>query len=311
MARNSRFSLILVGMVVMITVLAGVANAKGVTPSLFATQKGCESAVNAGEGAYKFYVPKYLGGNKKNPVDGVTSVVAPLEAVACVQMDTTAGKKWVAQPEGAEFRFWKNADGSFKETPYARHDCGNKVYGIVYPAPEVSVSEKKAEAEVKAPAPRSGYQIGDPCIALTPDLKQAQGAITQVFADGGASCDAVVEVVVPSKGKAIAQYIICPLAGGLVGYQRSGATGAISGAVAGAGGTYVGRELGGENWGWVGCATGPAVGLIKWGKGGVPSKGGPVNPPLGPVNPIVGGPVNPPLGLVNPIVGGGPINPLL
>lgn len=285
MARNSKVSLVLVGVVIMITILAGVANAKGATPSMFSTKEACESAVNAGEGAYKFYVPKYLGGNKKNSTDGITKVVAPLEAVACVQMDTTAGKKWVAQPEGAEFRFHKNADGSFQETPYARHDCGNTVYSISYPTPEVAIPEKKAEAQ----APRSGYQIGDPCIAVTPDGKSVQGAITQVFADGGASCDATVEVSVPSKGTAIAQYIICPLAGGLVGGYKSGFPGAITGAVSGAGGTYAGRKLGGENWGWVGCASGPIGGLVKWGKGGSPTKGGAINPPLS------GGPVSPPL----------------
>lgn len=291
MARNSKVLATLAGVVIMITLLAGIANA-GVAPSVFATQKSCETAVNAGEGAYKFYVPKYLGGAKKNPVDGgATKVVAPLEAVACVHMDTTAGKKWVVQPEGAEFRFKVNEDNSLADVPYARHDCGNPVYGISYPTP--MLPEKKAEA--KAEVPRSGYQIGDPCIAVTPDGKQAQGAITQVFSDGGASCDAVVEIPVPSKGKAFAQYIVCTTAGGLVGYYRNGTTGAISGAVAGAGGTYAGRELGGENWGWAGCVTGPAVGLIKWGKGGNPVKGGPVNPPLGPVSPLGGGPVSPPL----------------
>jgi len=291
MARNNKVSLILAGVVIMFIILAGVANA-GATPSIFATKEACESAVNAGEGAYKFYVPKYLGGSKKNPVDGgATKVVAPLEAVACVHMDTTAGKKWVVQPEGAEFRFKINADNSLEDVPYARHDCGNKVYSISYPTP--TIPEKKVAAEV--PVVKAGYQIGDPCMALTPKGEPAQGVITQVFADGGASCDAVVEVPVPSKGKAFAQYIICTSAGAVVGYQRSGPTGAFSGAFAGAGGTYIGREFGGENWGWVGCATGPAVGLIKWGKGGSSVKGGPVNPPLGPVNPVVGGPVNPPL----------------
>lgn len=290
MARNGKVSLVLVGVVAIVITLAGFANA-WVVPSMFETQKSCESAVNAGEGAYKFYVPKYLGGHKKNPVDGgATKVVAPLEAVACVHMDTTAGKKWVVQPEGAEFRFMLNADNSLVDAPYARHDCGNKVYGISYPTPEVP--EKKVAA---VEAPRVGYQIGDPCTALTPKGEAAEGVITEVLANGGAICDAVVEVPVLSKSKAFAQYIVCTTAGAVVGYKRSGTTGAISGAVAGAGGTYVGRELGGENWGWAGCVSGPAVGLIKWGKGGTPVKGGPVNPPLGPVNPLVGGPVNPPL----------------
>lgn len=292
MARNSKVSLVLVGVVILLTILSGVANAEGATPWMFETKEGCWAAVNAGEGAYKIYVPKDLRGSKKDPVDGVTSIAAPLETVsgvACVEMKTQRGRKFVPQAEGTEFRFRIKADKSLEDVPYARHDCGNKVYSISYPTPKLPESEKKTEA------PRSGYQIGDPCIAVTPDGKQAQGAITQVFSDGGASCDAVVEIPVPSKGKAFAQYIVCTTAGAVVGYQRSGPTGAFSGAVAGAGGTYVGREVGGENWGWIGCATGPAVGLIKWGKGGSSVKGGPVNPPLGPVSPIVGGPVNPPL----------------
>lgn len=287
MARNSKkISFVFVGAMITIAIFAGIADA-GVAPAAFETREACHSAVLSGEGAYRIYVPKDLSGAGKNPVDGITKVMAPLETVigvACVEMNTQWGRKFVPQSEGTEFRFKVNADGS--RTPYARHDCGNKVYSISHPTPKQSEPEKKAE--VKAEIPRSGYQVGDPCMALTPDEKSTQGVITQVFSDGGASCDAVVEVSVPSKGKAIAQYIICPLAGGLVGGYRSGFPGAITGAVAGAGGTYTGRELGGENWGWTGCVTGPLAGLIKWGDGESSLvKGMPVKPPT------AGGPINP------------------
>lgn len=285
MARNSKVSLVLVGIVFLFTIFAGVANA-GVAPSMFATKEGCESAVLAGEGAYKFYVPKYFGGSKKNPVDNVTSVAAPLEGVACVEMDTTAGRKFVPQAEETEFRFSVSEDSSLKDTPYARHDCGNKVYSISYPTP--TIPEKKVEA--KAQAPRSGYQIGDPCMAVTPDGKPAQGAITQVFANGGASCDAVVEIEVPGIGTTIAKYGTCMAAGGIVGGYKNDVPGAITGIVSAGLGTYAGSKLFGEKWGWLsGCVTGPVGGLVKWEGGNSLIRGGAVNPPLS------GGAMNPPL----------------
>lgn len=287
MARNNKFSSVFAGVVVIFAIFAGVANAE-VIPSMFATEKACWSAVLAGEGAYKFYVPKYLGGNKKDPVNGTTKVAVQLPATACVEMNMEAGKKWVAQPEGSEFRFNVKSDGDLEKTPYARHDCGNKVHRISYPTPEPT-ARKKEEAVV--PAPVAGYRVGNPCTAIAPDGKPAQGVVTQVFADGGASCDAIVEVLVPSKSKAFAQYVLCTSAGAIVGYKRSGPVGILSGGAAGATGTYLGREIGGENWGWAGCVTGPAVGAfeINLGDGkstilggsavAPPTSGSPVSPP--------------------------------
>lgn len=286
MARNSKVSLVLVGIVFLFTILAGVANA-GVAPAAFETREACHSAVLSGEGAYRIYVPKDLSGAKKDPVDGVTKVVAPLETaigVACVEMNTQWGRKFVPQAEGTELRFKVNADGS--RTPYARHDCGNKIYSTSYPTPKQA--EKKAEAEAP-PSPILGPKVGDLCTSIDETSGKVFSGQVNVDAYGGAYCGGEDEVEVPGIGTAIAQYTICPLAGGFVGYSRSGVPGALSGAVAGAGGTYVGRAIGGENWGWAGCVTGPAVGLIKWGKGGSPRGGSPVSPPLS------GSPFNPPL----------------
>src|SRR3989344_5435415 len=281
MARNSKVSLVLVCVVIMFTIFAEVANATGATPSIFETKEACWSAVNAGEEAYKFYTPRYFNRHKKNPVDNINSVVAPLEGVGCVEMDTTAGRRFVPQAEGTEFRFKKNADGTLKDTPYARHDCGNKVYSISYPTPnlpEAPEAEKKVEVQQAPLFPSTPatpvYRVGDPCTATdSASGKSFPGLIEAIHPDGSASCAAKVEVSTPGKGTAIAQYVFCPLAGGLVGYSRSGATGAVTGAAAGAGGTSFGRRLGGENWGWTGCIIGPIAGLIKWGDGGSPRGG--------------------------------------
>lgn len=293
MARKSKVFFVFVSVMVMFTTFAEVANATGATPSIFATRKACDSAVNAGEGAYKFYTPRYFSRHKKNPVDNIHSVVAPLEGVGCVEMDTTAGRRFVPQAEGTEFRFKKNADGTLNDTPYARHDCGNRVYSISYPTPKLPEPEpeveKKVEVQVPPSPPAPVYRVGDPCVATDSNGKSFSGFVETVNPDGSASCAAKVEVSTPGTGTAIAQYVLCPLAGGLVGYSRSGATGAVTGGAAGAGGTYFGRRFGGENWGWTGCILGPIAGLIKWGEGGSPRGGAPVNPPLS------GGAVNPPL----------------
>lgn len=123
----------------------------------------------------------------------------------------------------------------------------------VPPAPEIPVAQAP-------PSQVSGYQIGGACTLSdgTP------GMVTATFRNGNVQCSEVVLVPVPSKAKAAAQYIVCTAAGAAVGYYNGGTYSAISGGVGGAGGVYAGRTLGGEDWGWVGCVTGPAAGFIKW-----------------------------------------------
>lgn len=114
-------------------------------PIAFSTQSECENAVLGG--VYKVYSPKDFRSHTKNPVDGVKSVAVPTEFVACVLMDTTRGKKWVVQTPGTEFRFRVAEDGSLIQPPYARHDCGNKVYSISYPQDAVPDQPKVAAQE--------------------------------------------------------------------------------------------------------------------------------------------------------------------
>lgn len=292
MARNGKVLAMLAGVVITITVLAGVADAAA-PPWMFATREECDTAISAGEKSYRIYVPKDTRNKGKNPVDGVTKVVAPLETVigvACVEMDTQMGRKFVPQAEGTKLRWKINADGP--PTPYALDICGNNIYSISYGTLKLPEEEEKAEAET--PVSDLGPQVGDPCTSIDEASGEPfTGRVSAVDSYGSAFCDAVVEVEVESPWLKPLQYGACIVAGGAVGFYRSGVPGLITGAVAGAGGTYLGRELGGENWGWIGCATGTAAGLIKWGDGGSSLlKGAPVNPPL------AGGPVSPPLGFV-------------
>lgn len=151
---------------------------------------------------------------------------------------------------------------------------------------EEKVEKKETPPALQAPPQASGYQFGGACTLSdgTP------GMVTATFRNGNVQCSEVVLVSVPNKAKAAAQYIVCTTAGAAVGYYNGGTYSAISGGVGGAGGTYLGRKLGGEDWGWVGCVTGPVAGFIRYGgaeKTARPIAGGPVNPTAG------GGPVNP------------------
>ena len=127
----------------------------------------------------------------------------------------------------------------------------------------------------------------------TPKGETFPGFFKTVYADGSAECVAETTVVVPGVGMAVAQYVICPVAGGYVGYKRSGAPGAITGAISGIVGTASGRYLGGEEWedwtGWAGCVTGPVGGLVKWGKGRSSSSSGGSSNPSGGGGGISGG----------------------
>ena len=98
-------------------------------PDMFSDKETCLVALGAGN--FSYYEPKFNGLKGKNPVDGKTKVVAPLESDACVKMLTVSGKRWVPQKKGTEFRF-KSSEGHLASVPYARDSCGNPVEEIAY-----------------------------------------------------------------------------------------------------------------------------------------------------------------------------------
>lgn len=86
----------------------------------FGTPEACKAAF--ANGAARYYVPSFL---KPVPLQAGEEE-RPLEHDACVRMQIVGAIAWVPQAAGTCFVF-KNG------LPVRRCDCGNKVYGIVYP----------------------------------------------------------------------------------------------------------------------------------------------------------------------------------
>jgi hypothetical protein len=118
--------------------------------NIFPSRDECATALLSDN--YTTYEPKYFGLKDKDPVDGKSKILAPLESKACVHMLTTGGKQWVVQVEGTEMRWNANKDGSLG-SPYARNDCGNPIYGIYYPVKPEPVKEVATPTPQVAEAP--------------------------------------------------------------------------------------------------------------------------------------------------------------
>lgn len=106
-------------------------------PNVFPTLRACNEALRSGY--LRFYEPRYYGLKTRNPVNHRDRVVVPLESDTCLEMLVVGGRRFIAQREGTLFRAQRLADGSL--SLYARDDCGNPVYGVIYPPPEVPVIE--------------------------------------------------------------------------------------------------------------------------------------------------------------------------
>lgn len=91
----------------------------------FLTSQACLTALASGSARYyqpTFFKPKSLARGER---------VLPLEHDACVRMQIVGSIAWVPQARGTEFVFRGT-------TPIRRRDCGNAVYGIVYPPTPVA-----------------------------------------------------------------------------------------------------------------------------------------------------------------------------
>lgn len=121
--------------------------------NVFPTKAACEAAMKSGN--FRYYEPKFLGLKSREPIDNNTRVRVPLETDQCVDMQVVGGRRFVVQKEGTKFRAHVLPDGSL--SLYARDDCGNRVYGAVFPAPAQPVTEAEP-----VPAPFAPPVYGPP-----------------------------------------------------------------------------------------------------------------------------------------------------
>lgn len=154
----------LVMFALIIVALAMPAMAQQEKPTFFASEPQCVAALLGGN--YVVYEAKYLGGRDKNPVDSPTKVVAPLEARACVDMFTVDGRRWVIQEVGEMLRWSLNTDGT--RTAFARDDCGNDVYKVVY-AP---VQHAPVIVAPPAPLAQAGAIVNGNCSVCPKEKKE-------------------------------------------------------------------------------------------------------------------------------------------
>ena len=99
-------------------------------PNMFNSREEAEKAFS--EGKFEYYVPKYFSNHGVNPVDWKQTFGIALTKPAIVEIETIDGIKFVIQPIGIILR-WKKLNE--KMVPYARDDCGNKIYSIYYLSP--------------------------------------------------------------------------------------------------------------------------------------------------------------------------------
>ncbi len=137
-------------------------------PSVFRSQQACESALVTGQ--FRYYEPKYLGGSKKNPVNGNNKVKVFLPYDMCLDLYTVVGWRFVVQKKGTAYRADRKQDGSL--VLYARDDCGNPTRGGAPfsspPPPPVAVSIPTPE-----PPMRQQRQPIEPRPAPTPSATPA------------------------------------------------------------------------------------------------------------------------------------------
>jgi len=112
-------------------------NAHGQTPAvvnnMFTSPMACVDNLDK----VPYYVPKYMGNAKRDPVNGTTKIAAPTEGDSCVYMETMQGWKYVPIKSETILRWNVAPDGT--RTPYAHDQCGNKIGMIFYPAPPAAV----------------------------------------------------------------------------------------------------------------------------------------------------------------------------
>ena len=177
-------------------------------PNTFPTLAKCTAAMESG--SFRFYEPKYFGLNPNKPANSRDRIVVPLEGDTCLEMLVVGGRQFVAQREGTLFRAQKQPDGSL--SLYARDDCGNPVYGVVYPPPPAE--------PVHAQEPERGLS-GSPSLSRDfpslPDVRRGyagdEGTSSRQKKGGfcgSKTCKALMIVGAAAGGYAAWRYWPCP-----------------------------------------------------------------------------------------------------
>lgn len=108
-------------------------------PKFFSSETTCLAALRSGD--FTYYVPVDTTNRAKNLATGANRKIAPIEADACVHMNTTAGWQTVVRQSGSNFR-WQLVNGTWR--PYADDYCGNNADRVSYlpPSPVFTVAEE-------------------------------------------------------------------------------------------------------------------------------------------------------------------------
>ncbi len=111
-----------------------------------------DSCVNAyGSNAYIFYQSKDFRNKRKNPANGKDRVVAPTTENYGFEMITTSGRRFVILEAGTMLRWQKQKDNTFM--PYAKDDCGNKIFSYFSLTNKPGEMVKKEVPAKKSSAP--------------------------------------------------------------------------------------------------------------------------------------------------------------
>lgn len=116
-------------------------------PNKFKTYEDALAAYQSGN--FSYYNPSDLRAYGKNPIDGTTKVLIPLEQDAIIQSPVVGGIYYVIMQTGSGFRWYRDSYGCVADKPYAIDACGNAVLFFKYVTPE--------RREVAAEAPLNNY----------------------------------------------------------------------------------------------------------------------------------------------------------
>lgn len=151
---------------------APTASAPGQKLSDFADKAEAQAAYASNN--FVYYEPTHLGGAYRNPVDGVTKKVFPLEGDMIMKMRIFGnGFRWVVIKKGTPCRYNIGLDGQPFAVPYAHHLCGNDIADAVYPPAKVATSVAPVRVDqtpviVQAPAPEVVVQVPAPKVTVVP-----------------------------------------------------------------------------------------------------------------------------------------------
>ena len=147
---------------------------------MFSTMSACTAALESGN--YRIYEPKYFGLNSRNPANGVDRIVVPIESNMCIEMLVVGGRQFVVQREGTKFRAYKLPNGAL--ALYARDDCGNPVYGVIFPGPVISQPSAQPIREIPTLPPPPSTPVAPLVVLPVPIVEQDSESEWGITASG-------------------------------------------------------------------------------------------------------------------------------